>query len=246
MSRYRGGLAAGEVHCRGALKQGIKPLTTQGAEFSFTKWKHWLCLILCLTFIFISTTFQLLLLFLALPEKVISFFYINLTKKQAWTTGMNEIFCVTSVSQWDDTRRGCEGIVWLLFCLCCVCVASGLSPCHLTLNATSPSFCLSIMLSQSLTGRIRAGRRTALCTYGGKLSLCCLHPWPTFSSAQGLRRMGGFQVMCGSVCRCATPALSFMLGWFQTACGLPLSSPERNATQSHAVTFNVLISEVRR
>lgn len=43
-------------------------------------------------------------------------------------------------------------------CVCCLRTVILLSPCHLTLNVTSPSLYLSIMLSQSLTGRIRAVR----------------------------------------------------------------------------------------
>lgn len=71
----------------------------------------------------------------------------------------------------------------------------------------------------------------------------CLHPWPTFLffSIQGLRRIGVFQVMCASVCQCVTPT---MLDWIQTACGLSLSSPERNASQCHSVMFTILIFEV--
>lgn len=61
---------------------------------------------------------------------------------------------------------------------------------------------------------------------------------------QALRQIEGFQVMCAGVCQCVTPLLSFMLHRTWTACGLSLSSPERNATQSHAVMFTVLIFEV--
>lgn len=58
------------------------------------------------------------------------------------------------------------------------------------------------MLSHSLTGRIRAEHAqicVCVCLWLWRDSLCSLHPWPIFFSAQGLRRLEGFQVMCVSV-----------------------------------------------
>lgn len=86
-------------------------------------------------------------------------------------------------------------------CVRCLRTVILLSPCHLTLNATSPSFYLSIMLSQSLTGRIRAVHaEICACVCGcGKTAFVVFTLDPHFLSAQGLRRVEGFQVMCVSV-----------------------------------------------
>lgn len=109
------------------------------------------------------------------------------------------------------------------FCACCLRSVILLSPCHLTLSTTSPalSLSLSIKLSRYLTARIRAADTkicAQLCVQQLWVTLCSLYPWPTFFlKISGLRQMGGFQVMCISICQCVTPTLSFILGWFHTA-----------------------------
>lgn len=115
-----------------------------------------------------------------------------------------------------------------------------LSPCHLTLNATSPSSYLSIMLSHCLTGRIRAVHaeiwaRVCVCVF---VRLCSLHPWPTSFLSAVPEEVGS---VSGNVCQCFTTTLSFMLGWFQTARRLSLSSPQSYSARSHCVVFSSLI-----
>lgn len=69
-----------------------------------------------------------------------------------------------------------------------------------------------------------------------------LHPWPAFFLSNTRPEANGW--VSDYMCQCVTLTSSALLGWILTACGLSLSSPERNITLSHSVMFAVLIFEV--
>lgn len=110
-----------------------------------------------------------------------------------------EMLPVKGVKRWRDCV-----IIVLCICVwvsvCCLRTVILLSPCHLTLNATSPSppsicpSCCHKVWQGGLEPETCARRSVCVCVF-----VVFTHD-PHFFQHRAPRRMGGFQVMCASVC----------------------------------------------